>query len=96
MEQILMIGIDLVKHGFQLHGAGPYGSVAFPKKLTRGKVLGFLASQPSCQIAMEAYLGTHHWDRQIGKPGYQVKSMPPVCVKAYVKRQSYQDTFLRY
>lgn len=53
MEQVHMIGIDLAKHGFRLHGAGPDGSVAIPKKSTRGKVSGLLASQPSCQIAMK-------------------------------------------
>lgn len=43
MKQVHIIGIDLVKQGFQLHGARPDGSVAFRKKLTRGKVLDFLA-----------------------------------------------------
>ena len=36
MKQVHIIGIDLAKNGFQLHGAGPDGSVAFRKKLTRG------------------------------------------------------------
>ena len=31
MEQVHMIGIDLAKQGFQLHGARPDGSVAFRK-----------------------------------------------------------------
>ena len=37
MEQVQIIRIDLAKHGFQLHGARRDGSVAFRKKLTRGK-----------------------------------------------------------
>ena len=52
MEQVNIIGIDLAKQGFQLHGARPDGSVAFRKKLTRGKVLDFLASHPRCLVAM--------------------------------------------
>ena len=48
MEQVRIIGIDLAKHGFQLHGARPDGSVAFRKKLSRAKMLGFLASLPRC------------------------------------------------
>ena len=33
MEQVHMIGIDLAKNSFQLHGARADGSVAFRKKL---------------------------------------------------------------
>ena len=44
MEEVTIIGIDLAKHSFQLHGARADGSVAFRKKLSCGK-LDFLASQ---------------------------------------------------
>ena len=54
MDQASIIGIDLAKHSFQVHGARADGSVAFRKKLSRGKVLDFLASQPPCVVAMEA------------------------------------------
>ena len=54
MDQANLIGIDLAKNSFQLHGAWADGSVAFRKKLSRGRVLEFLASQPSCEVAMEA------------------------------------------
>ena len=69
MEQV-HIGIDLAKHGFQLHGARPDGSIAFRKKPTRGKVLGFLASQPRCEVAKEAYGSAHYWGREVGKLGH--------------------------
>ena len=87
MEQVQIIGIDLAKNGFQLHGARPDGSVAFRKKLTRGKVLGFLASQPQCEVAMEACGSAHYWGREIGGLGHEVKIMPPVYVKPFSKRQ---------
>ncbi len=51
MEHATIIGIDLAKRSFQLHGARADGSVAFRKKLSRDKVLGFMASQPRCVIA---------------------------------------------
>ena len=86
MEGIYIIGIDLAKQSFQLHGARGDGSVAFRKKLTRGKVLGFLTSQPRCVVAMEACAGAHYWGREIGKLGHEVKLVPPVYVKPYVKR----------
>ena len=87
MEQVHIIGIDLAKQGFQLHGAGADGSVAFRKKLTRGKVLDFLASQPRCEVAMEACGSAHYWGREIGELGHEVKIIPPVYVKPFVKRQ---------
>ena len=49
-----MIGINLAKNSFQLHGARADGSVAFRKKLSRAKLLDFVAAQPRCTVAMEA------------------------------------------
>ena len=54
MEQVHMIGIDLAKNSFQLHGARADGLVAFRKKLSRAKLLDFVAAQPRCTVAMEA------------------------------------------
>ena len=87
MEHATIIGIDLAKRSFQLHGARADGSVAFRKKLSRAKVLGFVASQPRCVVAMEACASAHHWGREIGKLGHEVKLVPPIYVKPFVKRQ---------
>lgn len=91
-----MIGIDPAKHSFQLHGAGADGSVAFRKKLTRAKVLSFVASQPRCVVAMEACASAHYWGREFGKFGHEVRLIPPIYVKPFVMCHSYQDTSLRY
>ena len=77
MDQASIIGIDLAKHSFQVHGARADGSVAFRKKLSRGKVLDFLASQPPCVVAMEACGSAHHWGREAEKLGHEVKLVPP-------------------
>ena len=69
MEQVNMIGIDLAKNSFQLHGARADGSVAFRKKLSRAKLLDFVTAQPRCTVAMEACGGAHHWGREIGRLG---------------------------
>ena len=87
MEQVNMIGIDLAKNSFQLHGARADGSVAFRKKLSRAKLLDFVAAQPRCTVAMEACGGARHWGREIGSLGHAVRLVPPIYVKAYVKRQ---------
>ena len=65
MEYATIIGIDLAKRVFQLHGAGSDGSVIFCKKLSRGRLLPFLASQPPCVVAMEACATAHDWGREI-------------------------------
>src|SRR5262249_45383061 len=87
MEEVRIIGLDLAKNAFQAHGAAPDGSVVFRRKLTRGQVLKFLASQPSCTVAMEACAGAHHWARAIGALGHQVRLIAPGYVKPFVKRQ---------
>ena len=54
MEQVNIIGIDLAKRSFRLHGARSDGSVAFRRKVSRERLTDFLASQPRCVVAMEA------------------------------------------
>lgn len=87
MEKATIIGIDLAKHVFQLHGAGSDGSVAFRKKISRAKLLSFLASRPKCVVAMEACAGAHAWGRDIQALGHEVRLIAPVYVKPFVKRQ---------
>lgn len=92
MEQVSMIGIDLAKNSFQLHGMQADGSVAFRRKLGRAKLLDFVAAQPRCVVAMEACGGAHHWGREIGGLGHTVRLVPPSYVKPYVKRQKNDAT----
>ena len=87
MDHATIIGIDLAKRSFQLHGARPDGSVAFRKKLSRNKLLAFVASHPRCVVAMEACASAHHWGRAIENLGHEVKLVPPIYVKPFVKRQ---------
>src|SRR6202041_1049582 len=87
MKEASIIGLDLAKRSFQAHGALADGSVAFRKKLTRERVLGFLAEQPRCVVAMEACGSAHHWGRAIRDAGHEVRLIPPAYVKPFVKRQ---------
>ena len=92
MGQVSMIGIDLAKNSFQLHGMQADGSVAFRRKLSRTKLLEFVAGQPRCVVAMEACGGAHHWGREFGGLGHTVRLVPPVYVTPYVKRQKNDAT----
>ena len=67
MEQATTIGLDIAKHVFQVHGADAAGHVLFRKRITRAKLLGFLAAQARCVVAMEACAGAHYWAREIAK-----------------------------
>ena len=87
MKEASIIGLDLSKRSFRAHGALADGSVAFRKKLTREKVLGFLAEQPRCTVAMETCGSAHHWGRAIHDAGHEVRLIPPAYVKPFVKRQ---------
>lgn len=87
MSEVTIIGIDLAKRVFQLHGACSDGSIAFRKKLSRGQLLAFVARHPKCVIAMEACATAHGWGREFENLGHDVRLVPPVYVKPFVKRQ---------
>jgi transposase len=87
MESVSIIGIDLAKRVFQLHGAAADGSVVFRKKLSRSQVPAFLARIPPCTIAMEACATAHFWGREAAWLGHEVRLIAPAYVKPFVKRQ---------
>ncbi len=87
VESVSMIGIDLAKHVFQLHGSAADGTVLFRRKLRREKLLDFLAAQPACVVAMEACASAHYWGREIRRLGHEVRLIAPAYVKPFVKRQ---------
>ena len=87
MEQATTIGLDIAKHVFQLHGADAAGHVLFRKRITRVKLLGFLAAQTRCVVAVEACAGAHYWAREIAKLGHHVRLIAPAYVKPFIKRQ---------
>lgn len=87
MEQVTIVGLDLAKRVFQVHGATADGGIAIRKKLSRGQVLAFFTDLPPCVVAMEACATAHYWAREIGALGHNVRLVPPAYVKPFVKRQ---------
>ena len=86
MEQVTIIGIDISKRSFQLHGATAEGKPVFGKKLSREKFLVFLSEAPPCLVVMEACGGAHYWGRQIIALGHRCMQIPPIYVKPFLKR----------
>lgn len=85
--QVSTIGIDLAKNVFQVHGVDAAGKVVVTRQLRRKQVLEFFGKLAPCLVGMEACATAHHWAREIGKLGHEVRLIPPSYVKAYVRRQ---------
>ncbi|MEK6921450.1 MAG: IS110 family transposase [Nanoarchaeota archaeon] len=84
MKDIKVLGIDLAKDVFQLHGTNANGKCVLRKRLSRAKLPVFVAQLKSCLIGMEACLGAHYWARTFEKMGHTVKIMAPKFVKPYI------------
>ena len=87
MEQIKVVGLDIAKSVFQVHGVDEGGEVVVRRRLKRSRVLPFFASIEPCRIGIEACATAHFWARELGALGHDVRLMPPAYVKPYVKRQ---------
>ena len=77
MGEVSIIGVDLAKNVFQVHGAAADGSVLFRKKLSRPQFARFMADQPPCLVAMEACASAHHWAREMSRYGHEVRLIAP-------------------
>ncbi len=85
MKQITTIGLDLAKQVFQVHAAAADGSPVFNRKFRRAEVLRFFEKTPACLVGMEACGRAYYWAREIAL-GHDVRLIPPVYVKPFVKR----------
>lgn len=85
MKDIKVLGIDLAKNVFQLHGTNSKGEQVLSKRLSRNKLVEYMANLPACVVGVEACGGAHYWARVFTKQGHTVKMMAPQFVKPYVK-----------
>ena len=54
MNDIKVIGLDLAKHIFQVHGVNTTGKTVLRRTLKRGQVRRFFAQCPPCLVGIEA------------------------------------------
>ncbi|MEN3069088.1 IS110 family transposase [Uliginosibacterium sediminicola] len=85
MEELKVVGLDLAKTVFQVHGINSQGRKLYGKKLKRSEVMEHFAKLPPVLVGMEACGGAHEWARRISSLGHQVKMMAPQHVKPFVQ-----------
>lgn len=82
-----MIGVDLAKSVFQIHGTSMTGEVRYRKKLTRPQFQKFMTEHGPAIVVMEACGGAYYWSRVMEDLGHKVKLIAPQYVRPFVKRQ---------
>jgi transposase len=84
---IEILGIDIAKNVFQLHGVNRGGGVVFKRRVMRDQLLEVVAQIERCTIVIEACTGAFYWARKFEEVGHQVKIISPQYVKPFVRRQ---------
>lgn len=85
MVKISIVGIDLAKNVFQVHGEDAEGRPLFNKALSRVKFKPWLNTLPLCTIVMEACGSSHYWGRVCQSLGHEVKMINPKRVKGFLQ-----------
>jgi len=84
MKRITIIGIDLAKNTFQLHGVDAEGRVVLRRMLRRDQVATFFANLPSCLVGMEACASSAYWARVIEECGHTARRIHAKFIKPYL------------
>jgi transposase len=87
MGEVVTVGLDIAKSVFQVHGVDAAGEVIVRRQIRRAQLLEYFAKLPACLVGIEACASAHHWARELGALGHEVRLMPASYVKPYVKRQ---------
>lgn len=83
--EVDLLGIDLAKRVFQLHGADRRGNALHRSKVSRAAMVETIKELHPRVIAMEACSSAHHWGRGFQEFGIEVKLISPHYVKPFVK-----------
>lgn len=83
-RDISVLGIDLAKEVFQIHGADSKGKQVFSKRTNRKGLIALLSNMSPCLVGIEACTGSHYRARVFRGYGHEVKIMAPQLVKPYI------------
>ena len=84
---VKVIGLDIAKNVFQVHGVNEAGEVVLRRRLRRSDVLRLFTEIEAAIVGIEACHTAHYWARELIALGHDVRLMPPQFVKPYVKSQ---------
>ena len=82
---ISVLGIDIAKNIFQLHGVDSSGKRILKQRIEREKLSAYVANLPLSTIVMESCGGANYWARVFQSQGHKVKLVSPQFVKPFVK-----------
>jgi transposase len=85
MQDVTLVGLDLGKHGFHVHGQDEKGRALLRKKFSRKQLMEFFCNLKHCTVVMEACAGAHHMARQLSRFGHEAKLISPQFVRPFVK-----------
>jgi len=83
MSLIKVVGIDLAKYVFSIHGVDEHGKCKLRKTIKRNNLLAEITKLPPCLIGMEACSSAHYWARAFTKLGHTVRIMASKFVIPY-------------
>ncbi len=83
--QVSVVGLDIAKSVFQVHGADSAGKAVIRRRLKREEVEVFFRALPKSLVALEACPGSHFWARLLRDIGHDVRLIPAQYVRPYVK-----------
>jgi transposase len=78
-----IIGLDIAKSVFQVHGIDRSGNQVLKRKLRRSEMHRVFAALPPCVIGIEACNSSHYWGRQLAQMGHIVRLIPTQYVKPF-------------
>ena len=87
MTKVAVLGIDIAKNVFQLHGVNTEGQSVLKRRAIRDQLLEVTGAMPPCLIGIEACTGAFYWQRRFESQGHTVKIIAPQYVKPFVKGQ---------
>lgn len=85
MDTVTLVGIELGKYTFHLHGQDRKGLPVFRRKLSRKQLVESFATFHPCTVAMEACAGAHYLARKLIAMGHEAKLISPQHVRPFVK-----------
>jgi transposase len=62
--KVYVLGIDLAKNVFQLHGVDRKGRAILTRRVHRDQLLTIVRELEPCLIGIEASTGAFYWQRQ--------------------------------